>query len=157
MRNRTPLDRRVRCLVPLLLVVALAGCGIRPTGVVYAGGPAAGVAAGPRLFFVKDGRLRPYVRRIGKLGDLPESVRQLLAGPPAGMTTDLPAGLRLTSVVSDGGGVHVRLAGATQVPARGVHQIVCTVSDRYAATSAGNPPFAVFIEVPGHLEIRDSC
>ncbi|GAA3202340.1 hypothetical protein [Actinocorallia longicatena] len=136
----------MRRLAALGLLVALAGCGIRPTGVVDAGGPAAGIARGPRLFFFQDGRLVSQVRPTGRLGELSDSVIELLKGPPAGMTTELPGRLRFVSADDgDGAGVVVRFTGVSRLPEGALRQIACTVSDRFAATNSGNVPYGVIV------------
>ncbi|TDC70028.1 hypothetical protein E1200_06465 [Actinomadura sp. GC306] len=74
----------VRALLALAAGAALAGCGIRPTGIVGAGEPPAAGAAPATItvYLVRDGRLVP-VARPGLPG-LPSLAVQQLAVPPTG-------------------------------------------------------------------------
>ncbi|MFF7472949.1 hypothetical protein [Streptomyces sp. NPDC008092] len=88
--------RRARgaLLVPAMAGV-LASCGIPTTGVVQAGGPAAGVVPTTRLYFVRDGALAAVRRPTAAPGDVESAVRDLLLGPTGaerseGLTTRLP-------------------------------------------------------------------
>ncbi|NIH88563.1 GerMN domain-containing protein [Amycolatopsis granulosa] len=67
--------------VALLLVLVLAGCGVRPTRPVGAGEGPIGVAPGPILYFQRAGATTPVLRQTGHLGTVREAVALLLAGP----------------------------------------------------------------------------
>ncbi|MEU0515147.1 GerMN domain-containing protein [Amycolatopsis sp. NPDC006125] len=127
----------------LLLVLVLAGCGVRPTDPVSAGDPPVGAAPGPILFFLKAGKLAPVVRQTGHLGTVPDAVTLLLAGPnpqeaAAGYATMLPAGALGVSVGAlDQGVVTVSLSAPLEtLPELAKDQIVCTVTAVHAQTGA---------------------
>jgi hypothetical protein len=123
--------------------VALTACGVPPSGVIEAGAPASGMfspsAAPPStpatvsLFFLRDGDLTPYPRRIDDAGDIEAVVQLLFEGPAANetatATTELP---RLTDApraeVADGI-LFVQLPGDTApLSRRAVLQLTCTVN-----------------------------
>ncbi|MFF9485911.1 hypothetical protein [Streptomyces sp. NPDC014676] len=123
--------------------LALTACGVPPSGVIEAGAPASGVlssgapASTPAtvsLFFLRDGDLTPYPRRIDDAGDLGAVVRLLFEGPAgnetATATTELP---RLTDapqvVTVYDGTLSVRLPGETEpLSRRAMLQLTCTVN-----------------------------
>lgn len=85
-------------------VCALTSCGIPTTGVVQAGGPAAGVVPMTRLYFVRDGALVGVRRATDAPGDVESALRNLLRGPTdaqlgMGLTTRLPQRAGLPTVV----------------------------------------------------------
>ncbi|WP_055629357.1 hypothetical protein [Streptomyces hirsutus] len=124
--------------------VALTACGVPPSGVIETGAPASGMfspSATPpstpatiSLFFLRDGELTPYPRRIDDAGDL-EAVVLLLfeasaANGAATATTELP---RLTDAprvtIADDGTISVRLPGETApLSRRAMLQLTCTVN-----------------------------
>lgn len=166
--------RMAALLSGLTAAVALAGCGVPPSGVIEAGEPAHGPAAPSTapsspatvsLYFLHDGVLTAYPRRLGKARDtgghgdtgaggaggadgLETVVRLLFAGPTATeattATTQLP---RLThaSRMSTGedGVLSVHLPDATAPLSRkAVLQLACTVaqaSPRTTPTKADPP------------------
>ncbi|MCU1687912.1 MAG: hypothetical protein JWQ81_8651 [Amycolatopsis sp.] len=119
------------------LLAVLAGCGVRPTGVLGGGMAAAGVATGPVLYFVKGGLMAPVQRNIGHLGDATTALSLLFAGPTdadlaAGLTTDLPPrsvpDSAASSVYVDDGSVVISvLMDVRALSPIAVEQIVCTV------------------------------
>ncbi|GAB3563207.1 hypothetical protein GCM10027445_05230 [Amycolatopsis endophytica] len=118
----------------LLVVLVVAGCGVRPTDPVAAGNPPLGAAAGPILFFVRDGKLEPVMRESGRLGTVSGAVVDLLSGPTqaeiaAGYTTELLNAAVSTSVSAlREGFVTVSLSPApVYLSETAVDQIVCTV------------------------------
>lgn len=133
---------------------ALTGCGVTSTGVVDAGEPASGIfspsspppaTAVVSLFFLRDGDLTAYPRRIGDAGDLEAVVRVLFEGPTASeaatATTELP---RLTEApragLADDVTVIVRLPGErTPLSRRGMLQLTCTVSRAVPALPTAAP------------------
>ncbi|MGW9025230.1 hypothetical protein ACWGQ5_13550 [Streptomyces sp. NPDC055722] len=79
-------------LVGLTAVLTLAGCGVPPSDVIEAGAPASGMfSAGPKhavptavpVYFLHNGDLKPYLRKISDPGDLGTLVRLLFDGPSA--------------------------------------------------------------------------
>lgn len=118
----------------LFAVLVLAGCGVRPTEPVAAGEAPVGVASGPMLFFVRDGKVRPVIRETGRLGTATGAVALLLGGPTAaesgaGYTTELPPATVGASVsVMQEGVVTVSLAPSPVYLSRtATEQLVCTV------------------------------
>ncbi|MER6500928.1 hypothetical protein ABT218_16410 [Streptomyces sp. NPDC001455] len=90
-------------LAGLTTALTLAACGVPPSDVIEAGEPASGmlppspkppVSTAIALYFLHDGELRPYLRKIGGPGDFGAAVRLLFAGPTTSeartATTELP-------------------------------------------------------------------
>lgn len=133
---RTWLARRVLAagLVPL---VALAGCGVRPSGVITGGQPPSGaVEPTPAitLYLVNNGRLGAVTRPGPPLSQA-ETLTLLAAGPTAreqahGFTTDVPPEAGPFSVTAAPGGHMVVTLSipASQLSALAVEQIVCTAA-----------------------------
>ncbi|MBL1093250.1 MULTISPECIES: hypothetical protein [Streptomyces] len=67
----------------LLLLSAVAGCGIRPTGVIDAGEPVAGLTKGMRIYFASDTGLRGVSRPDVEVRSLSSVIKLLIAGPNA--------------------------------------------------------------------------
>ncbi|WP_327093047.1 hypothetical protein OIE66_21100 [Nonomuraea sp. NBC_01738] len=116
----------MRWLAALALLL-IAGCGIQNSDAIDAGPAPSGLGSGPRLFFVKDGRLQSVVRQVEGFDDVTTRLRLLLAGPideERDLTTALPAGLRLVSVAPD----LITLTGSATVPRLGLQQVACTAT-----------------------------
>ncbi|MCK7621652.1 hypothetical protein MUU72_00640 [Streptomyces sp. RS10V-4] len=69
------------CATAALLLPAVAGCGIRPTGVIDAGEPIPGLTKGMRIYFASDTGLRGVSRPGVQLNHLDSALKLLLAGP----------------------------------------------------------------------------
>ncbi|WP_081235486.1 GerMN domain-containing protein [Streptomyces viridosporus] len=123
--------------------VALTACGVPPSGVIETGAPASGMfspsATPPStpatipLFFLRDGELTPYPRRIDDAGDLEAVVRLLFEGPTANeaamATTELPRLTDAPRMAIDGGILFVKLPGETApLSRRAMLQLTCTVN-----------------------------
>ncbi|MFF4169413.1 hypothetical protein [Streptomyces sp. NPDC001744] len=116
------------------LGLALAGCGVQPTGPVEAGGPAGGLTRGMRLYFASDGGLRAVPLLDREITSLNAAVKLLAQGPPPAERRD-----GLTSLLQELGGYTVTGAG-TRVTVRLEHsypadgrgqatgQLVCTLA-----------------------------
>lgn len=122
--------RPARRIWPALVLVLLAGCGVRPSGVTDGGQAPTGVAPGVTLYFVDaHGRLRPQLRETGRLGSVSEALALLLHGPGgSSLHTEIASGGTTQVVVVDTPGV-VRLRVPLtphDVTALGIDQIVCT-------------------------------
>lgn len=122
--------------------VALTACGVPPSGVIETGAPASGMfspSATPpskpatiSLFFLRDGELMPYPRRIDDAGDLEAVVRLLFEGPAeneaATATTELPRLTEAPRLAIDSGILFVKLPGETaRLSRRAMLQLTCTV------------------------------
>jgi hypothetical protein len=122
--------RRARLGWWAAVAVLLAGCSLRPSGVVDEGEAPTGVASGVTLYFVDTaGELRPQLRRTGRLGTVHEAVTLLLEGPGgSGMRTRIATtDVTRVAVTATDGTIEllVPLAAADVTPL-GIDQIVCT-------------------------------
>ncbi|MFJ9027393.1 hypothetical protein ACIRQP_02505 [Streptomyces sp. NPDC102274] len=136
--------------VPALLVgvtaaLTLAACGVPPSDVIQAGEPASGirppasaVPAAIPFYFLRDGDLTPYSRRIDDPGDFGAVVNSLFGGPTASeaatATTELP---RLTAApevtLGSDNTFSVRLPKeVTPLSRVAMLQLACTVADVHA-------------------------
>ncbi|SEN79416.1 hypothetical protein SAMN05216267_101088 [Actinacidiphila rubida] len=124
----------------LAAALALTACGVPSSGVIEAGEPATGVsspaarAAAPgavAVYFLRDGKPAPYIRKALDPGDVGLVVRLLFAGPTAGeaaATTQLPH-LGSAPEVSVDGVVTVRLPeGVPALSHLAMLQLACTVT-----------------------------
>ncbi|MEV0787202.1 hypothetical protein AB0I52_30410 [Streptomyces sp. NPDC050423] len=126
----------------LTAAAALTACGVPPSGVIEAGGPASGMFShSPRssrpatasLFFLHDGDLTAYPRRTDAGG--PEVVvRLLFEGPTASesatATTELPRMMDVSWVTTgDDGILSVQLTDeAAPLSRQAMLQLACTVA-----------------------------
>jgi hypothetical protein len=118
----------------LALVIALGGCGVRPTGIISAGEPpqADHHHAPNTVYFLQRGKLVP-VQRPGVDGDIDLPFRQLVLGPTEterrhGITSDVPADLNTTF---DGNVVRILLNYKDHgFSRRAWAQVACTVASR---------------------------
>jgi hypothetical protein len=117
-----------------VLLLLVAGCGVRPSGVTDGGRAPTGVAAGVTLYFVDArGALRPQPRRTGHLGTISEAMSLLLSAGPheSGLHTELPPNATTQVVVTTAPGL-IRLMvplSIHEVTPLGIDQIVCTALD----------------------------
>jgi hypothetical protein len=114
--------RRAALVAAVLLV---AGCGVRPSGVIL-GGPAPTVASAAQLYLVFGGRITPVLRPNPPSAD---ALTLLAAGPTTaernqGYTTEVPVGIALDAT---GSTVAVSVDVTTLSP-NAFDQIVCTAS-----------------------------
>ena len=123
-----------RAAAAVLALPLLAGCGVRPTGVVYAGDPpiaTASPSSRAQVFLLQDGVPVPVERTVGTSD--PQGVFDaLLNGPNAserqkGLYTDL---LEVRQIVVQRIGVHTLFVDTVPSPAKmspaGYAQIYCT-------------------------------
>ena len=120
----------MRRIWPAMLILVLAGCGVRPSGVTDGGEAPSGVAPGVTLYFVDArGELRPQLRRTDHLGSISEALAFLLSGPgDSGLRTRIRPGTTTQVVVTTAPGV-IRLMvplSLQEVTPLGIDQIVCT-------------------------------
>ncbi|MFI6762197.1 hypothetical protein ACIBF5_23965 [Micromonospora sp. NPDC050417] len=162
-RNRT-----VRGLLAgLALTATLAGCGVRPSGVIVGGGAPAGpvqeVPAGTRLYLVSNINLTLVVRDTGRELSLPETLALLTDGPDAreraqGLTSEVPPEARVVEVASGPTGPTVTYSSdVTALSATAVAQIVCTVDGALTADGQGAGPAPVTLVGRGRSRGPQSC
>ncbi|MBE1491433.1 GerMN domain-containing protein [Plantactinospora soyae] len=135
--------RRGWFVVVALLMALVAGCGVRPTGVITGGAAPVGPARGVPLFFVADQHLALVLRPTTPVDSVDDVLALLLAGPDPterelGYGTEIPADAgRPTTTTSDPSGTTVKLSGdVLALSPTAVDQIVCTVRD---AMPTGGP------------------
>ncbi|MEV1025022.1 hypothetical protein [Streptomyces sp. NPDC050264] len=141
-------------LFGLTAAVTLAACGVPPSGVIEAGEPASGLfsptsepsaPATVSLFFLRDGDLTAYPRRIGDAGDVEAVVRLLFEGPTASeaatATTELPRLTGAPQVATGGAGaLSVQLPGvAAPLNRQAMLQLACTVEQVALALAVAVP------------------
>ncbi|GAA2413661.1 hypothetical protein GCM10010404_84550 [Nonomuraea africana] len=148
---RTGLARRVLA-AGLVSLVAVAGCGVRPSDVIRAGDPPSGRVAPPSgrvaptttitLYLVKNGRLSAVTRPSDRPMFQADTLVLLAAGPTAreqahGLTTDVPPEAGPFSVTAEPAGhlVVTLSTPAGELSTLAVEQIVCTT----AATAPESP------------------
>jgi len=130
-------------LLPLLVV---AGCGVRPSGVITGGDPPHGAVQPTTttitLYLVRNGQLSAVKRPGGPPLSPADTLALLAAGPTAqeqaqGLTSDVPPGAGPFSVTADLAGrvVVTPSTPARQLSTMAVAQIACTA----AATAPGGP------------------
>jgi hypothetical protein len=129
----------------LVSLVAVAGCGVRPSPVITGAAPPSGAVertATITLYWVKNGRLSAVTRPGGPPLSPADTLALLADGPTAreqvqGLTTDIPRGAGPFSVSATSTG-HLAVTLSTpagELSTLAVGQIVCTV----AATTPGGP------------------
>ncbi|MFE0107261.1 hypothetical protein [Streptomyces sp. NPDC059009] len=136
-RRRSPRPAALSpLLLLLLLLLLLAGCGVRPTGVIGAGKPPTGLTKGLRLYFVSgNGRLEGVSRPGVEIRSLDDALKFLAEGPTEaeqerGLTSMLSSlsfdvtadGTKLTARSPDASGT----GGRREDLANG--QLVCTLA-----------------------------
>ncbi|WP_406634661.1 hypothetical protein [Amycolatopsis sp. WGS_07] len=130
--------------IALVSILALAGCGIQPTGVVPAGNAPAGFQLGtPRpqitLYFVYAGQLSPVQRAWARDATPTTVLTELFGGPTAleekeGFYSMLSPGRHVT-VDTSAQPVTVTVAESMkQLYPIGLQQVVCTVSASLVAS-----------------------
>jgi hypothetical protein len=145
---RTGLARRVLA-AGLVSLVAVAGCGVRPSGVITGGDPPHGVLAPSAtitIYLVTNDRLSAVTRPGPPLSQA-DTLALLAAGPTTreqahGLTTDVPPEAGPFSVTTESAG---RLVVTPSIPASelstlAIEQIVCT-----AALTAPESPAQVIV------------
>ncbi|MEV5407791.1 hypothetical protein AB0K60_02980 [Thermopolyspora sp. NPDC052614] len=135
MRNRIARRMLAAALVSL---VAVAGCGVRPSGVIRGGDPPKGSvarAATITLYLVRDGRVTAVTRPGGRPLSPADTLTLLAAGPTErereqGLTSEVPSSVGLFSVaVKPDGGLEVTLSSPVgELSTRAVEQITCTAA-----------------------------
>ncbi|GAA5201573.1 hypothetical protein GCM10023322_81840 [Rugosimonospora acidiphila] len=127
--------RRTLVVVAALAVSLLAGCGVRPSGVIT-GGPAP-QAPGEKvqLYLLSHAMLTPVVRPLTAVPTPTQALEQLAAGPDGdelaqGYTTEVPRDVAPVVVTIRSSSVTVKLSSdPAGLSAAAVGQIVCTVGE----------------------------
>lgn len=130
--------------------VLVAGCGVRPSGVITGNPAPSGPAQGAELYLLSGGELTPVVRPSGRRLSPVETLTLLAAGPrpeesAQGFGTEVPASLGAVSVTSGApeAGIVVTLTGdVSGLSGTALDQITCT------AVAAVFPRYRVPGEVP---------
>ncbi|MEV1179271.1 hypothetical protein [Nonomuraea sp. NPDC049784] len=157
---RTGLARRMLA-AGLVSLVAVAGCGVRPSDVIPAGDPPSGAVAPTMkitLYLVKNGRLSAVTRPGGRPMFLTDTLALLAAGPTAmeqadGFTTDVPPEAGPFEVAAKPSGhLEVTLSTpASELSTLAVQQIVCTT----AATAPESPAQVTVVGAGQGVSPRD--
>ena len=132
--------RHVLLWIVLMLV---AGCGVRPSGVITGGPAPTAPAEGVSLYFITNSTSLVRVRRPTPQHLSPTQTLLLLQAGPSGddgfsnLTTEVPTGLGPVSVTIDASGkadIGVT-ADVTTLSSTAVDQIVCTVGEALSSTA----------------------
>lgn len=132
------MTRTLRAVLAAGALVALAGCGVQPSGIIYGSAPPSGAvvpATFTSLYLVADGQLAPVARSAGPMSRA-AGLEMLAQGPTEqerarGLTSEVPAAAAPFSVTADVSGrtVVTTSAPAGELSALAVDQIACTASD----------------------------
>ncbi|MBT3153594.1 GerMN domain-containing protein [Streptomyces sp. CHD11] len=152
-------------LLVLLVVTAVAGCGITPSGPARAGDPASGIQRpgaedrSVRLYFTG-----PYgIRAVSRLTDRPlgpqEALDLLLEGPTAaererGLTSEVPDMKGQLTATAAGGVVDLRIpaaVGTGELDVAAVSQLACTAAhaDVPGGRAAGEVDVRIYENLAG--------
>jgi hypothetical protein len=150
----------------VLLALLLAGCGVRPSGVVTGRTAPDGPVWGVGLYLVWHGKLAPVVRPTNQHLS-PEQVLGLLAAGPdgyeraQGLASEVPADLVPTAPLApkaDQIGLTVTMSGAvTTLSATAADQIVCTATSAAAIPGLGRTPTPITISGPDGSRPPQTC
>ena len=128
------MKRPVRVLLSVVVLagILLAGCGVRPSGVITGGPAPAGTVDGVRFYLIADGE--PALVLRGLKPTAPDEVLRLLAAGPShveqqeGFSSEVPAAIVPATVGFDGDSTLVSLSTDVRtLSVLAVVQIVCTV------------------------------
>ncbi|WP_405891467.1 hypothetical protein OG612_06690 [Streptomyces sp. NBC_01527] len=146
-------SRVAALLAGLAAALTLSACGVPPSDVIQAGAPASGLfSPGPKppvptvlpLYFLHNGDLAPYPRKVSDPGGIGAVVRLLLAGPTTSeavtATTELPHLANTPEVAISGDNTFsIQLPeGVPPFSHLAMRQLACTVA-HVAVPSAALP------------------
>lgn len=136
--------RAAALLTSLAAALTLAGCGVPPSGVIQAGGPATGLSPGLTLYFLSPADTLRAVPRPGDGGTDPAAaVRLLFAGPTDAeaeqVRTQLPRTPIAPQVSVHGSTLVIGLPGLGPLSRLGVDQLVCTATAAWHGRPARQP------------------
>lgn len=130
-----------------LVLLGIAGCGVRPSEAIPAGeAPRQKPRVQVTLYWIGEGRLVTYPRMTSTGADPAEAVRLLLGGPTSaemdmGFSTALPAGAYDVTTAATGERLDLRLGvDVSAFNRQALDQIVCTA---VAASGHGDIPVSV--------------
>jgi hypothetical protein len=116
--------------VAAVLALLLAGCGVEPSGPTPGGEAPTGVAPGVTLYLVDaHHRLRPQLRRTGRLGTIAEAASLLLTGPgDSALRTEIaPTAVTQVVVTTEPGVIQLMVPLTVHdFTPLGIDQLVCT-------------------------------
>ncbi|MFB7368406.1 hypothetical protein ACFC0D_00930 [Streptomyces sp. NPDC056222] len=144
----------------IALLLALAGCGVQPSGVIQAGQPATGLTKGLRLYFVSgSGRLEGVSRPHAEITELKAAVKLLAEGPTEAEQqrglTSLATGFSY-DVTAKGARVTVRSPDATFAGSRRDDlvngQLVCTLARAQSLIDPSVRPDDVQVTLAGNAK-----
>ena len=146
----------MRWLVPLAVVVlACAGCGVRPSGVIPGDPAPTGPVNGVTLYFVRNGDVVPVLRATDTALTPTEAMNLLLSGgvdaqeSAQGLRTDLPPGAGPATLTTDATGSTLTIAvdPGPLLPAA-KNQLFCTAQSALAQESGPAAGGGLFIVGP---------
>lgn len=143
----------------IAVVLLLAGCGVRPSGVTDGGEAPTGVAPGVTLYFVDaHGDLRPQLRPTRRLGSISEALALLLDDDRysgSGLHSEIgPSAVTRVPVSTTPGLIHLELPITIHdVTPLGIEQIVCTT---LAVEVQGGGPRSMKVQLDFTLPTRES-
>ncbi|MEV6909385.1 GerMN domain-containing protein [Amycolatopsis sp. NPDC051071] len=122
-----------------LLVLAVAGCGVRPSAVISGAPAPVGPANGAVLYFVSGGELVRVLHPVTEELSTAKTIDLLAAGPDENereqrYTSEVPSGTAVLDQGTGPDGVTLTLsADVAALTPRAVDQIVCTARDSLSA------------------------
>jgi hypothetical protein len=137
---------RVAFVAAVAVATVLTGCGSENTAETTTGG-STGQKVALKVYFYRGNALVPVTVRVPKTEAVASAaINALLAGPPAGYETAIPAGVRLESVAVASGVASARFsAGVSSHAARG--QVVYTLTQFPTVTSVDGSTRAGFADL----------
>ena len=147
----------------LVLLIAVVGCGVRPSGVSDAGEAPTGVAPGTTLYFVDENdELQPQLRRNERLGTVSDAVSLLLSGPgDSEVRTEIaPTQVTKVQVTTHPEVIELRVPlDIDDVTSVGIDQIVCTARTSHVQ-NGGSERTRVrisFVQFTPESDVRRTC
>lgn len=159
---RSDFSSPVVCVLVPVLLAAVMGCGVRPSGVSDAGEAPTGVAPGMTLYFVDEDGLRPQFRRTERLGTVSDAVSLLLSGPgDSEVRTEIaPTPVTSVEVTTHPETIELRVPlDIEDVTPLGIDQIVCTARTSHVQ-NGGSERTRVrihFVQFTPESEVRRTC
>ncbi|SFB43349.1 hypothetical protein SAMN05216266_11188 [Amycolatopsis marina] len=139
----------------------VAGCGVRPSGVITGNPAPSGPAEGAELYLLAAGELTPVLRPTGKVPSPTEALTLLAAGPSPeeraqGLGSEVPSAATAVSVASGTPATEITVTLDMDVSAlsgTAIEQITCTAE--VAVFPDYSPPGQVSVTVTGGGHTRE--